>query len=283
MYFYKVHVELTNICGLACSFCPPKTEPNKIMSLSFFENILNQLTPYTKFLALHLLGDSLTLSNLKEYLDLMQKYGFQAEVTTSGYFLNNHDEKTLFHPCVKQLNISLNSFNKNSTKLTFDSYMESILHLCSQKISLYPKPFINLRLWNLDEDRNEQKYNEMVYEKLKKYFTFELTHEKTIRVAPKIILHFDNYFEWPSLESEHYSQGTCHGLESHFGILSSGVVVPCCLDAKGVITLGDLRHSSLAEILNSYRVKEIADGFAKNNAIEELCQKCSYKDRFCAR
>jgi radical SAM protein with 4Fe4S-binding SPASM domain len=280
MNFYKVHVELTNICGLSCSFCPPKTEPNNIMILSFFESVLKQLVPYTKLLAFHLLGDALTLSNLKEYLDMAQKYSFSVELTTSGYFLKNHDHTTLFHPAVKQLNISLNSFNKNSTKLSFDEYIKTILELSHIKIAHYPKPFINLRLWNLDEQNSDIKYNELIYEKLKEHFSFSLTQERSIRVAPKILLNFDNYFEWPSLSSDHNTNGFCHGLSSHFGILSSGAVVPCCLDSKGIIPLGNLHGQSLDEILKSQRVENIRDGFSHNIAIEELCKKCSYKDRF---
>ena len=56
--------------------------------------------------------------------------------------------------------------------------------------------------------------------------------------------------------------------------------MPCCLDGEGVINLGDLHVSSLEEILNSKRAKAMLEGFAKNKAVEELCVKCSYKDRF---
>jgi radical SAM protein with 4Fe4S-binding SPASM domain len=101
-----------------------------------------------------------------------------------------------------------------------------------------------------------------------------------MRLDNKVLLHFDNYFEWPSLQNPIYGHGTCQGLSSHIAILASGVVVPCCLDSQGVMPLGDIKNKSLQEILFDKRAIDIRDGFHKNICIEELCQKCSYKDRF---
>ena len=44
--FKKVHIEITNICNLKCTFCPPKTLPNGIMNLETFDNLNEQLKPY---------------------------------------------------------------------------------------------------------------------------------------------------------------------------------------------------------------------------------------------
>lgn len=287
MHFHRVHIEVTNICGLACSFCPPKLQPTKTMSLPFFEKAIAQLKPYTKALAFHVMGDPLTLSNLDEYLELTHKYGFEVELTTSGYFLNRTSFSTLFSPSVRQINVSLNSYNKNSLNLSFDEYMEYVLNLCQEKLANHPKPFINLRLWNFDEACSEAEFNEELLSKLSDYFDVELnsdelykTRPKSIRLASKVLLNFDSYFEWPSLGSKHKSQGSCYGLKSHIGILADGTVVPCCLDGDGVINLGNINDNSLDDILNSQRAVDMREGFANGKAVEELCIKCSYKDRF---
>ncbi len=285
--FNRVHIEVTNICGLACSFCPPKTNPSKSMSLTFFEEVLIQLQPYTKTLAFHVMGDPLTLSNLEEYLDIADKYGFEVELTTSGYYLGKTKAQILFHRAVRQLNISLNSFNKNSLNMSFEEYIDAVLNICSQKLEHYQKPFVNLRLWNLDDIYSEAGYNRLLFERLDSFFNTALDEDKiyrekikSIRLASKVLLNFDSYFEWPSLASSHNSEGTCYGLKSHIGILANGVVVPCCLDGEGVINLGNLHKSSLEEILNAKRAKDMIDGFKNFKAVEELCKKCSYKDKF---
>ena len=287
MKFYRVYIELTNICGLACSFCPPKTLPNQTMSPTFFESILTQLQPYTKELAYHIVGDPLTLSNLKEYLDITEAKGFRVALTTSGYFLGKRDLKLLLHPAIKQVNISLNSYNKNSMPLSLEAYMAPIVELCKLKQTLRKEMFINLRVWNMDEAHSEKAFNQTLFTLLENAFNIPLhvkqideARPKSIRLEEKTLLHFDSYFEWPNLQANHQSEGTCQGLSSHFGILSSGIVVPCCLDKDGIIALGDLHVSPLKEILSASRTKAIQQGFKQGHAVELLCQKCAYKERF---
>ncbi len=283
MKFNRIYVELTNICGLTCSFCPTKNTQNKIMELDFFDSIISQASRFTKEIVCHVMGDPLVLSNLRDYLDIIESYGMRAMITTSGFHIPKHSPKTLFHLSVRQLNISLNSFNKNSTKLTLDEYLSPICALCEEKLSSYPEPFLNLRLWNMDEGKSEDEFNSVVFAKLSEFFGTDVDYTKDakgLRLAPKILLHFDDYFEWPSLSNPIYGDGYCGGLDSHIAILSDGRVVPCCLDHEAIMELGNLCHQSLDEILASSRVKNIRDGFACQKATEELCQKCSYKSRF---
>ncbi len=255
------------------------------MDLKLFDSIVNQLQYHTKEIALHVVGDPLSQSNLIEYLDIIHKYRLKSLITTSGYFLKKHNYQTLFHPSVKQINISLNSFNKNDTNLNFEQYITPILALCQAKIEQTQELFINLRVWNLDEANSEISYNKMLFDRLSRSFDIDIaniykTKPKSIRLESKILLHFDSYFEWPSLNNQIYGDGTCQGLSSHIAILANAKVVPCCLDCDGIISLGNLQQESLKSILKSQKTRDIIDGFKDNKAIEELCQKCSYKSRF---
>jgi len=285
--FYRIYIELTNVCGLSCSFCPTKNLPSKQMDLVFFESVVSQAAAYTREVACHVVGDPMTLANLSDYLDILHKYGLRAMLTTSGYFLKKQSYKTLFHPSVKQINISLNAFNKNDTRLTFEQYIAPVLALCEEKWKQDKELFINLRVWNLDEMMSERSFNEMLFERFSKAFGISLSLDdiylerpKSVRLASKTLLHFDEYFKWPSLKNRIYGDGTCQGLQSHIAVLASGKVVPCCLDCDGVIALGDLHENTLESILKGRRAQEMLAGFKAGKAVEELCQKCSYKERF---
>jgi len=283
MKFSKVYVELTNICGLECSFCPTKDLQNSTMSLEFFEDILKQLKNYTNTITYHIFGDPLVLSNLQDYLDLTYKHNLKVEIVTTGYYLNNFDLDIFLHPAIKQINFSLNSFDKNDMKISLQTYLNPMIKLAKLKIKKNIDYFINFRLWNLTNNQETNNFNQKVYNILEKEFNTPLDNidtSKSIRLDKKVLIDFDNYFQWPSINSTYYSQGTCYGLRSHFGILSSGIVVPCCLDSFGIINLGNLHHNSLDNILTSKRTTKIIDGFKNNIAYEELCQKCSFKDRF---
>lgn len=288
MKFFRAYVEVTNVCGLSCTFCPPKTQPTISMELSFFEKVLEELHPYTDEIALHVMGDPMVLSNLYDYLEIAQKLKFKVMITTSGFYLDTIRRESLFHPALRQVNISLNSFNKNSISRTFEAYMEPILALCDEKLSREGDFFINLRLWNLDEVHSESCFNERLFELLEEHFSLErgmiasqISGERqSIRLASKILLHFDRYFEWPNLNNTMSSEGYCHGLSKQIAILADGRVVPCCLDGEGIMALGNLHVTNLGKILTSKRSLVMSDGFAKGICTEELCQKCSYKERF---
>ena len=288
MKFSRAYVEITNICGLSCSFCPPETKPTMTMELTFFKKVVEELSAYTDEIALHVMGDPMVLSNLEKYLDIAQSAGLKVMITTSGFYLDPLRRETLFHPAIRQVNISLNSFNKNSVARTFESYMKPILELCDEKLTGKKDFFINLRLWNLDEVYSESHFNEQLFALLESHFSLEegiiasqISGERqSIRLASKILLHFESYFVWPSLNNDVDSEGYCHGLSRQIAVLADGKIVPCCLDGEGIIDLGNLHTTNLGRILKSKRSSTIQEGFAKGICTEELCQKCSYKDRF---
>lgn len=286
MKFSRAYVEVTNICGLSCNFCPPQLHPVTTMELPFFKKVVEELCSYTDEIALHVMGDPMVLSNVQEYLDVAQQAGLRVMITTSGFYLDSVRREALFHPSIRQVNISLNSFNKNSASRSFESYIEPILKLCDEKISREKDFFINLRVWNLDEVHSEESFNAKLFALLEEHFHIESIKEQmsgerqSLRLASKILLHFDHYFEWPNLKNEILGDGYCQGLNKQIGVLSDGRVVPCCLDSEGIIELGNLRETNLGKILTSKRSSTIQEGFAKGICTEELCQKCSYKERF---
>jgi radical SAM protein with 4Fe4S-binding SPASM domain len=284
MKFNKIYIEITNICGLECSFCPTKdTIETNTMDLDFFETILRQVQNYTKVITFHIFGDPLTVSNLEEYLNLAHKYKLKVEIVTTGYYLKNFELELFLHPAIKQINFSLNSFNKNDMKISLDEYLKPMLDLCDLKLKKKIHNFINFRLWNIDLDGSDKKFNASVLNKLSHHFNIDLSdinYEDFKRLENQILLDFDEYFEWPTLSSNHNSHATCYGLKSHFGILSSGKVVPCCLDSFGVIDLGNLHNESIETILHKEKTQNIINGFKEAKAVEELCKKCTFKDRF---
>jgi radical SAM protein with 4Fe4S-binding SPASM domain len=258
------------------------------MSLEQFDNLNLQLKPYTNELAYHIVGDPLVLSNLDKYLNISLKHNLKVNITTTANNINKNHYEALLNPIIKQINFSINSYNANSHKKSLDEYLNPILDFVSFAQENNHEYFINFRIWNLDEDKSAKEFNTLVFEKLNKRFNTDIDVEdiyknrpKNFRIARKIFLNFDEYFNWPSLENEIVStKGFCYGLDSHFGILTSGEVVPCCLDQNACVNLGNTNDTQLSDILTSTRVKAIQNGFKTGNVVEELCQKCEYRTRF---
>ena len=283
-----MHIEITNICNLKCTFCPPKILPNKTMTLDKFDELNLQLKEFTTELAYHIVGDPLVLSNLDEYLNISSKHNLKVNITTTANNINKKHSETLLNPTIKQINFSINSYNANSHKKSLDEYLEPIIEFVKFAQKQKHEYFINFRIWNLDEENSAKGFNLKVFNKINEAFDTNIDIEdvyknrpKNIRIDRKIFFNFDEYFNWPNLENKEVSKtGFCYGLDSHFGVLSNGDVVPCCLDKDAIINLGNIEDNSLKNILTSKRVKDIQNGFKKDILVEELCQKCEYRTRF---
>lgn len=258
------------------------------MSLEDFDRLNFELKDLTKELAYHIVGDPLVLSNLKEYVKISSKYDLLVNITTSGNNISKSHYEALLNKNVRQINFSLNSYNANSHKKSLDEYLEPIIYFVKFAQKYNHQSFINFRLWNLDEQDSAKEFNSKIFDKINEAFDKKIGIEDAyknrptnIQIRRKIFFNFAKYFDWPILENKEISKnGFCYGLNSHFGILANGTVVPCCLDKNGVINLGNIKENSLKEILLSQRAKDIFNGFKKNILVEELCQKCGYRTRF---
>ena len=73
MKFYKIYLELSDICHLKCSFCKPKKAVRGLMPLALFDTITSQIQNKTRLVSLHILGDPLCIDNLATYLDIAEQ------------------------------------------------------------------------------------------------------------------------------------------------------------------------------------------------------------------
>jgi radical SAM protein with 4Fe4S-binding SPASM domain len=108
----------------------------------------------------------------------------------------------------------------------------------------------------------------------------KLVTDKSVKIDINTFVDKDNLFEWPNLNNKIDTDGYCYGLNTHIGILSDGTVVPCCLDANGVIELGNIFDETLDNILNKKISTDIVEGFKNNKAVHPLCKKCNFRERF---
>ena len=101
------------------------------------------------------------------------------------------------------------------------------------------------------------------------------------RIRHRLHLEEGERFDWPDMAAPDLGDKVfCHGLGDHFGILSDGTVIPCCLDREGAIALGNVFESDICDILSSGRAVAMCEGFSKKRASEELCRRCGYARRF---
>lgn len=225
--------------------------------------------------------------HLAELVDICHSYGVPINLVTNGVLLKETQGLLLLHPAFRQVNFSLHSFGDNFPGKDPSLYLNRIFDFTEKARIERPDLYINYRLWNLQDPKGASATNREMLEAIRSRFHWtgdlqiDVRRGKSVRIVDRLYLHFDTEFIWPDLQLPVLgTAGTCYGLQSHFGILVDGTVVPCCLDKEGSIPLGNLHEVPLTEILGNARSLAILNGFRKKKLIEPLCQRCQYIQRF---
>lgn len=273
--YSRVYVEITNRCNMHCSFCHGHSRPPKEMSEGEFAHILSDLVGKTEYIYYHLMGEPLFHPLLPRFIEMASGAGFRSVVTTNG---------TLLPPCgqalldagVYKVNVSLHSLEKGGEE-SEERYLAGVCDFLDAARDA--GALCVLRLWNegCDGGRNTR---------ILAYLRARLAGEwaentKGYRIRHRLHLEWGERFAWPDMGAPVCSERVfCRALSDHFGILSDGTVVPCCLDAEGALALGNVFSEPLSDILASTRAAALAESLAARDCREELCRRCGYATRF---
>ncbi|WP_062351804.1 radical SAM/SPASM domain-containing protein [Bacillus kwashiorkori] len=286
--FKKVYVEITSVCNLSCSFCPPTERKARLMKVEEFSHILDQIKPHTNYIYLHVKGEPLLHPKMDEFLKISEEKGFKVNITTNGTLINKRANKLLDKQALRQINFSLHSFDGNETMENRDEYLTNIISFVREIEA--SGVIVSFRLWNLDKNNlsnAEKQRNRKTLEIIEREFNLPYRMEEKvvpgdgIKIADNIYINMDHEFEWPSLSApEDDGKGFCYGLRSQAGVLVDGTVIPCCLDGEGVINLGNIYEKEFSEIVEGERATNLYNGFSRREAVEELCRKCGFRKKF---
>jgi radical SAM protein with 4Fe4S-binding SPASM domain len=287
--FKKVYIEITSVCNLACSFCPPTERESKFIQPDEFAISLDQIKPHTDHIYLHVKGEPLLHPKLDLLLKIAHDKGFKVNMTTNGTLIKKAREKLLGQAALRQINFSLHSFDGHEGSTDKEGYLASILSFAREAVTR-SGVIISLRLWNLDPDNAtnlQRSRNRELLGLIEREFNLDYRIEekivrgKGVKVSDRIYLNLDHEFQWPDLKAERdEGKGFCYALRNQAALLVDGTVVPCCLDGEGVIGLGNIHREAFSDIIENERATRLFDGFSRGEAVEELCKRCGYRQRF---
>ncbi len=273
--YSRVYVEITNSCNMSCSFCHGTRRPPRKMSREEFTAVCERLRGVSDYIYYHLMGEPLTHRDLPEFIRIATSYGYKSAITTNGTLLPHRGDE-LISVGVYKVSISLHSFEEGCAA-DFDAYLDGCFNFADK--ASRAGTLTVFRLWNRGHDGGR---NEYILERMKKALDGVWKwSQRGARIRDKLHLEWGDRFVWPDRDAENMGDEVfCYGLKDHFGILSDGSVVPCCLDADGEITLGNVFRQNIDEIIDGERATAMVEGFKARHAPEPLCQKCGYARRF---
>lgn len=241
------------------------------MSLDEFDFLTNHLKEKIRFLYFHLMGEPFLHPQLAEFISIARQKGFVPILTTNGTLLNNSHR--VIEALPYKMQISLHSHEGNG-RSELDKYVREVMQFA--QVASLKGIIVVLRLWNQGGyDQN----NDRVLQIMESFQSQPWTKRPDgWKLSDNLYLEYDRMFEWPDSQQDEFpkSEMFCYALRNQIGVLVDGSVVPCCLDHEGDITLGNLFHQPLDEILSSARARSLYDGFTNHSAVETLCRKCGY-------
>ena len=261
------------------------------MGVDLFKKILDEVRGYSGHLYFHVMGEPLLHPDIGDFLDLSLEKGFKVNITTNGTLIKEAKNKLLSKPAIRAINFSLHIFDENTPESVIDEYLDEVFGFITG--SGDPPGFIAcFRLWNMVHSAPGKKAesagkNSYILGRIEKFFEVPRRIEEIpsegngIKLKDNVYVSQRSFFDWPDEGIPDISEeGFCLGLRQQVAILVDGTVVPCCLDSEGIIDLGNIKRSSLKQILEGKRAMELYRGFSERRVVEPLCRKCAYRKRF---
>lgn len=262
--FKKIYIEITNACNLSCTFCIKNRRHIKYLNMDEFKILLNEIKSYTDYLYFHVLGEPLMHPLINELIDEASK-NFNVQITTNGYLI----DKIKDNSNIRQVNISLHSFDKKYN-ISLEDYMNNILDATDSLIN--KNTYIALRLWVNNDEQDK------MIDMINKHYNCNIDlNANSFKINKYLYVKKFKEFIWPDLDNDYYEEnGTCYALRDHIGILVDGTIIPCCLDSKGIINLGNIYEDNLEDIIRGKRANIMLEGFCNHKKKEELCKHCHF-------
>jgi len=255
------------------------------MDERLFTEILDQIRGSSDYIYFHVKGEPLLHPQLERFLDISAEKNFKVSIATNGTLIADTGRKLLDKPALRQISFSLHSLEGERNTECIQKYLDDIFTFSLEAVK-NTKMFIEFKLWNLNRE-NETEENRLIFESMESRFELQgkidemIPSGKGIRIFERIFISRGSEFLWPDLDSpENNPNGYCYGLKRQAAVLVDGTVVPCCLDGKGIMKLGNVRESTFTEAISSERALKIIRGFSERKIVEELCRKCTYRNRF---
>ena len=287
----NVYIEITNVCNLACSFCPGHEREARFMSPAEFRTVMRAVSgekPENIFL--HVMGEPLLHPELDKILTIADDFPSSVKITTNGTLICEKLPVLLGSERLKTVCISLHSFEANAPGDggDFEEYLENCFS--AAKTLAENGKFAVLRLWN-DGEGGKNTLNEKILARASEFFPPEMEewvkNHRGVRIATHVFVEYGEKFDWPDENDVENGKETdkargcgknalCHGLLTQAAVLADGTVVPCCLDRNGKIPLGNIYEKTLGEILLSARARTLRYDLEHRIFREPLCASCGF-------
>ena len=270
-------VETTNYCNLDCAMCARTiglTRPIGHMDIGLFREIVDQSARYQMPIHwFHHFGEPLLYPHFREASEYFRKKGFgRGAISTNALLLNDDKIDILLENCSYVL-CCVDSANPEAyVKIRANNHHKKVVKNVANLIAERDKRNANTQIvvqflrtiHNKDEDVRD------LMELFGQHPMLKYIEKRTDKHPYGADL---TVFANPNDQT---GKRTCAKARTELCILWDGACLPCCWDADGQLSIGNIKDQPLNEIWQGHRHKEFQRTLLEGRFDElALCNRCS--------
>ena len=301
-----ISVEPANFCQLRCPECPVgiassphRLSPHRLMPLSIFERVLEQVQSTAHTMQFYFQGEPLLNKQLPEMIAMAHKVGLYTIVSTNAQTLSRCTAEALVKSGLNRIIVSIDGFSEESYAAyrvggSLQKALEGLKHIANAKAEFHSRIRIELQILRLKSNEHEWGWIKKNYKKLgathlvfktAQLYDFEHGHplmpsnerySRYRKTANGTYVHKKTHqlFSLPFREGT--GIGLCLRLWSGCVITTNGDVLPCCYDKNHRHAYGNITQQSLAELYHSTKAKALRRRVLRHQGEKlEMCKNCN--------
>lgn len=260
-----VQIESTNICNAKCVFCPRDDMDRRqgIMDMELFRSVADQCARLgIRHVRMHNYGESFVDRRLAEKIRYAKSVGIpEVGLISNGSLITEAAARGVVEAGLDAINISVDAagkdvFERTRLGLKYDKVIANIERLLRIRNEAgRRRPKLILSFVRQDNSEEEARFID----------TWRGRADK---------IHVTELHNWAgTLNRESDVRYPCYRPWLTFTVLWDGRVSLCCADFNGREILGDLRHSTIEDVWNGDRYREVREAHLHHGG-PEICQSC---------
>jgi len=278
----RIWIELSSRCNLKCLFCMNRILPaaeKGDMDLDLYQKVIDEISGKVYDVNLFHRGEPLMNKNVTSMIDYAAKKGIKTRIHTNATMLNKRLSGDIILAGLDFISFSFDGYTreiyeKNRSGASFKESLSKIIEFLKIKKQLKSdKPYTVIQVIQNAKESSSDKVAEQKESFLENFEGLPLN--RLVTRAPH------NWGGLLKLEGPSSSKAKnirvipCTFPWYSLTVFYDGRVFLCPQDFKGKICLGDLNKSSIKEIFNGVKIKEVRRRF-KIGMIENMipCKDC---------
>ena len=301
-----VSVEPANFCQLRCPECPVGTasspnrlSPHRLMPLSIFERVLEQVQSTAHTIQFYFQGEPLLNKQLPEMITAAHNVGLYTIVSTNAQAITQPIAEALVKSGLNRIIVSIDGFSEESYSAyrvggSLHKALEGLLYLANAKIKCHSRIRIELQVLRLKTNEHEWDWIKKNYKSLgathlvfktAQLYNFEHGHplmptderySRYRKTADGTYIHKSSPLHSTPYTLHRAYRASCLRLWSGCVITTNGDVLPCCYDKEHRHAYGNIMQQSLADLYHSTKANALRRRVLLYQGEPlEMCKNCN--------